>query len=202
LLQRLALEKEWRSPEGAEPKAEQALLNESKPKVELMLTKEPEPTTEQECLEKPEFKQEQAGDIENFKKALEDRDHQNIINLLTKRSGMERLKFKEYVEYSYATDSINKSMRKECRFRGILRQRRIVCDKVRQEHFDQKGEKEIERRFSTFDRGNIDPTCDLLRRRTAPRIQGPWHHRRRRAGNSLHGEQRPAPGYQKALRQK
>ncbi|KAH0817199.1 hypothetical protein GEV33_005592 [Tenebrio molitor] len=112
LLQRLALEKEWRSSEGAEPKAEQALLNESKPKVELMLTKEPEPTTEQECLGKPEFKQEQAEDIENFKKALEDRDHQNIINLLTKRSGMERLKFKEYVEYSYATDSINKSMRK------------------------------------------------------------------------------------------
>jgi hypothetical protein len=103
---------ELRLTKEPEPKAEQALLNESKPKVELRLTKEPEPTTEQECLGKPEFKQEQAEDIENFKKALEDRDHQNIINLLTKRSGMERLKFKEYVEYSYATDSINKSMRK------------------------------------------------------------------------------------------
>jgi hypothetical protein len=103
---------ELRLTKEPEPKAEQALLNESKPKVELRLTKEPEPTTEQECLEKPEFKQEQAEDIENFKKALEDRDHQNIINLLTKRSGMERLKFKKYVEHSYATDSINKSMRK------------------------------------------------------------------------------------------
>jgi cell division protein FtsL len=101
LLQRLALEKEWRSLEEPEPKTESMLLNEAEPKAEVRLSNDPEPKIEQARVEKPKSKQQQLDDIKKFKKALSEGDHHNIIDLLTKRSKMARLKFRQDVEQSY-----------------------------------------------------------------------------------------------------
>jgi hypothetical protein len=101
LLNEPKLKVELRLSKEPEAKTESMLLNEAEPKAEVRLSNDPEPKIEQARVEKPKSKQQQLDEIKKFKKALSEGDHHNIIDLLTKRSRMARLKFRQDVEQSY-----------------------------------------------------------------------------------------------------